>query len=169
MYEHICWRKPEFENNEGLYFLIRIESNFHGYEKDGNTHHEEWKGSCRKNLHIIIFQNNRVFAAEFNDNIREIPEEWKNLSNHDSCWRDAIQSYITSKCFETFDTVHKNAPEEVHPENKNSNLSVRVHHNLFGPLFKCVSGDIESDYEESSCGYFKKLSNVEIIKKQITV
>lgn len=104
------WDRPDI----AMYTCIQINSENHGYEADGNTHHPEWQSRVSRMIHVIITSRNRVYLA-ITDNhpdykIEKLdPSLFKNTSNHSSCWRsdglDQIDSVIRDSVFETIETT----------------------------------------------------------------
>lgn len=158
-----------FAQNEGLYFIVQISNNNYGFENDGNTRHKEWANHAKYYLHIIILKARRVFTAITNS--EEMPElpEWKNTSNHDSCFRhDGLQDIFTVGA-KVWEEAWKNTPDE-HKECMKMTTEYKINHGwLSGPLFKCVGVIFENDYKTDESGYFKKLTDISIIKKTITI
>jgi hypothetical protein len=116
----------------GLYFRVRIDQENFGYEKDGHTQHPEWRRRSIRVAHLIVTRNRNVFLA-VSSNLRDKPEseDFRNISNHDSCWRDAIESEIRNlecvtydDCFQHVPYPHRPAPVMVPP-------SIRLESSMF--------------------------------------
>lgn len=43
------------------------------------------------------------------------PNEWENLGNHDSCWRDSLQSWMNDTCWKMCDEVNQKTGFNVAP------------------------------------------------------
>jgi len=155
-----------FTNNEGIYFKIEINSVFHGYENDGNTHHEEWEGSCYKDMHVLMIYPHSVFTQVTEGRIHGIPQSnWVNTSNHNSCWRSGCDE-LTHLVFACHDEAHKNIPKDyVRRQYRTDNVDIRLETALAGSVFKFV--EVDWNYAPDQ-NYFKIINSVTPIKKTIT-
>ena len=157
-----------FQKNEGIYFQVKVSSECHGYEKDGNTHHPEWKGRCNAEFHVIILNGRKVFTNTIiNSFSKEIPQTgWVNTSNHNSCWSSGCDA-LTSLGFEVVQEAFKNLPEDeqglMYPLDSHVNFSLRT--GLFGSVFKFV----EVEMNDAEDNYHYDIFSVKQIKKQIEV
>lgn len=74
-----------------LMFSVHISQENYGYEKNGNTHHDEWRRRYNSTVHVIITARHRVYVAIGGFRWKTIPmTDWKNTSNHDSEWRGGL-------------------------------------------------------------------------------
>lgn len=169
LYEQLVHRNKNFSRNEGIYFCCQLDCECHGYEKDGNTQHQEWRGREIKDFHIIIINPHTVFTciSDANDHIFEIPspEKWINKSNHDSCWRDVSHKELTDLMFHCHDEAYKNCPKELRPETKSQGVSFSLRTSVCGPIFKYVKVEKVTDYEWNNYGYREKLTSIHSIDK----
>lgn len=98
----------------GLHFVVSLRVDDFGYEDDGHTYHAEWAGRSIKHLHIIVTRWHNLFAAVGESHaLSNIPmDAWKNLSNHDSCWTSAMDSFISEQWFSAVEEAQAGRPEE---------------------------------------------------------
>ena len=100
-----------------MYVRVRMSAGHYGYMPDGNTPHEYGARHYSRSIHFLMAGNVNVFAAvteEMFFGFERVPfEAWENISNHDTCWRDAIDSLITQIYFESCQDVHSHLPEEL--------------------------------------------------------
>lgn len=165
LYEQLIHYKEEFSRYEGIAFLCTIDSEFHGYEKDGNTHHEDWYGRSMKFIHVIILNYHQVYLHVSDERpfIGEFPQTgWKNTSNHDSCWRSGCDE-ITHLGFKCWDEAHKNCPKEHKPCTKDDEVRFELEFGLCGDLFKIV----KVEQEDHGDGYHYNLTSVKEIKSTL--
>lgn len=99
-----------------LYFRVKIDQENFGYEKDGNTFHKEWPRRSVQVVHVIVTRNHNVFVAIGGwAATRPGVEEFRNVSNHDSCWRDAIATEIRNVECELYEECFSHVPDEHRP------------------------------------------------------
>lgn len=161
--------------NHGILFSVGVHSECLGYEKDGNTHHPEWCNSFNGRLNIIITTRRKVFIA-LGDyklsiiSVKCLPDlsTWENVSNHDSCWKDAIDSALVDVCFNAHDEAFKNCPKELKPQTRDSAVDLDLSTSIGGQVFKLVKVVHEADPEQDS-SYFRKLTAVEFVKETLEV
>jgi hypothetical protein len=101
-----------------LYVSVDVGASHYGYEKDGNTEHEYGARHYRKLVHFLITGNVHVWTvkADFTGfPLSKIkPEDWENVSNHDTCWRtDGIHNALVDAYFESTTYVQEHLPEEM--------------------------------------------------------
>lgn len=77
---------------------------------------------------------------------------------------DSNEKYILTR-----EEAWENTPDE-HKKCMKMTSEYKIKHGWnSGPLFKCVGVIFENDYETDESGYFKKLTDIAIIKKTITI
>jgi len=164
LYEQLVHYKEEFTRKEGILFLCTIDAECHGYENDGNTHHEGWQGRCMKYIHVLILNGHQVYThVEDEYAFGQIPQTgWKNTSNHDSCWRNGSHE-ITSLGFECWDVAHKNCPKEHRPSTRDQSIRFGLGFGCLGNVFKIV----EVEKEDYGDGYHYILTKVDEIKSKL--
>lgn len=165
LYDNLVLHKEEFDVNEGMAFSITISSECLGFEEDGMTRHEEWRGHSMRQVYVIMLQNHQVFVhvSRSNSCLNELPQTgWKNTSNHDSCWRSGCD-IITDLGFKCWDEAFANCPEEHRRYSKDCDTRFDMNFGLLGPIFKTVR------VEKKSCsdGYHYEITKVEEIKSRL--
>lgn len=156
-------RMPVFSRNEGIYFKVQVRSEFHGYEKDGNTHHPEWAGRCTKYFHVLMLYPHCVFTQVTDEYSMDIPQTgWYNTSNHNSCWRSGCDK-LTYVMFDCYDEAHKNMPQELF-HSRSDDTSVDLRRNICDGTFSFV----EASWEYQEDDYHMTIKSVKEIKKTIT-
>lgn len=158
-------KNSAFKDNEGAYFVVKIDAENYGYEKDGNTYHKNWAKRKIEYLHIIILAQRTVFTCRSTSDNLPMCGQWKNTSNHNSCFREGIDE-ITKIGFELWDYVFEKTPEEHRPATRDGGVDFSLG-GLFSAPFKCVQVNHVADDPKDS--YFRKLTSIEIIKKTIEV
>jgi hypothetical protein len=105
------------DSKYGMAFMLDLYCENHGYEKDGNTHHPEWKRNYRKNIHVIILRPRMVFIAVTDETHLELvpPSEFNNTSNHDSCWRTDGLRLLREESWRAYNHCYDHMPEEHKP------------------------------------------------------
>ena len=171
LYKELCdrryqkyWSKEHIENLElGMYFLVNVSCTNYGYENDGNTKHDEWERTSRRYVHIVIHKHHRIYAAVTND-VRVKPDallkasEFKNIGNHDSCYRDSLSSLLSALYFEVYEECWSHVPA---PHNKPpiaADIEVAFE-SCFTPILNFVEVEREpiKDSKESNHGYLDRL------------
>lgn len=169
--------KDVFARNEGIYFQVHVGSHCNGYEMDGNTHHPEWEGRAKLLFHVIMLSHHQVFVnlteIESGPGFRAfgIPQDgWKNVSNHDSCWRDSFSSDLYETIYMVCDAAWANCPEEITKAkgSYDERVELEIKHGLLGAPFKFVRVDKQKDPEDDR-RYLELITKVETVEKQITV
>lgn len=99
----------------GLHFCVQIRVEDSGFEADSHTFHAEWANTSFKYLHIIITRwHNLHTAVGDSPDIRKIKlSDWTNLSNHESCWNSAMDSFISENWFNAIEEAQAGRPEEL--------------------------------------------------------
>ncbi|BCG50272.1 hypothetical protein [Ralstonia phage RP13] len=149
---------------QGMYFRVQMSMSNYGYEKDGNTKHDDWERHAYRTVHIVLLDPHYVFAAVSHKE-KEFstldPREFENLSNHDSCWKsaldkiDQVQSEMYEACFSHMPDEHRKAPVYVHPHNR---LDVGF---INDGAFKFVKCSYKSRSDNT---YFKNLLSIKEMK-----
>lgn len=101
----------------GILMSLRICGDNHGYEKDGSTFHKRWIAHYTKTIHFIVVNPYSVFAA-ISDRYdwRSISmDEWKNTSNHASCWRTDGFRDIFPETMKAYHVCYDHIPEKHRP------------------------------------------------------
>ena len=173
LYEQFVLRNDNFENDEGIHFCLKIDAENYGYEKDGNTYHEEWRKRSIKHIHFILLKWHKVFVSISEDDDfhgYELPEPktWKNTSNHDSCWRSDGFSDLSQTYFKIHNEIYANTPDEHKEAPVSSDIHFHLGHGwLSGPVFKFVK--VEHKALEIGNSYHRQLTKIEHIKKTIEI
>ena len=78
-------------NDIGLLVSVEVNVDNYGYLADGNTHVPAREAHFFKVLHFIITRNRRVYMTTTDLISAPVhPEDFVNLSNHDSCWVEGL-------------------------------------------------------------------------------
>jgi len=184
LYSQLMLHNMEFERNHGLMFKCQIRSECLGFEHDGNTRHDEWRGYAYVEVYIIMLRDHQVFIniIDPSGKVRkehtvklnpykplddfpiygEIPQHgWVNTSNHNSCWRDGC-SDLTSLGFNCWDEAHKNCPKEFRPATRDDSVTFSLQHG-YDKLFKLV----EVEQRPLDDGYHYELTKVKELKSKL--
>ena len=160
-------KNSSFKNDEGAYFVIKIGAENYGYEKDGNTYHKNWAKREIEYLHIIILAQRMVFTCRSKSNNIPTCDQWRNTSNHNSCFREGIDE-ITYIGFDLWKRVFESIPDKHKPATRDDGVDFTLGGGLyFCSPFKCVKVIHEAS-DKKDC-YFRKLTSIKIIKKTIEV
>lgn len=154
-------------HEEGIYFIIEIEGRNFGYEKDGNTFHEEWRKFEHKFVHVLIIRPHNVFIAVSDSSDTPEHEDFENTSNHDSCWRTDGFHKIGVATWDIYKDIYENTPDEHRPIPLAANMDFWLSHHWLGigDVFKFVK--VKMKYEGNSYKYH--LESLEVVKKTITL
>ena len=163
LFEQLIRYKDNFSTNEGIAFCCEVRSECHGYEHDGMTHHEEWRGFCLMYFYAMFINPQSVFIQERKEKCSSVPKTgWVNSSNHDSCWREGTQD-LTYLGFNCWDMAHRNCPKEFRPKTRDEGLDFSLRWGILGPVFKTVR--VEKTLMED--GYHWRITNVKEIKNSL--
>lgn len=146
----------------GIRYTVEVSARCFGYEKDGSTHHPEWEGQYYKVLHIIVAQPHRVYIARSatHDTHKIKPEEYKNISNHDSEWRSSLDK-IYQECMTAYDVAYQNMPENLKPAPIAANIEVSMTPIFNRPFsFVLIERTPLVDQERSNFGYFDAIKSI---------
>lgn len=159
-----------FKENEGIRFCVKIDADNLGFENDGNTYHKEWKCRIIRYFHVIMLYPHRIFTCVTDEqHFSTIPQDdWKNTSNHNSCWRNGCDDLI-SVGYECWEEAFAKVPEEHRKPPMVEGLDYTLDLSIMGNIFEFISCDMESDYDNDSSGYHKKISNIKRIHKKLTI
>lgn len=125
--EGLLFKAAREEPNLALAFSFTLSMENFGYEKDGNTCHDQWRRRYDRKLHFIVTSRHRVYTATIADDRGsddhtvwfakpwEVPVHlWTNTSNHSSCWRSDGLRMVHGEvraayehCFEWMPEAHK--------------------------------------------------------------
>ncbi len=110
---------------------------------------------------MLICCGTSVFSIIRNENHKRftwrdiLNTEWINLSNHDSCWIDAIRSFFNEIYFELCENVNN----KVAPITLETNVCLG-----FSQIFELINVDLITDpIREPGNNYWKKIVNIESI------
>lgn len=146
---------------KALYFRVTVTCQNYGYDSDYNFH-EEWVRDERVVVHIIVTANHEVFSYVGDFNICfdiEKPELFRNLSNHNSCWKDSFRLHdsgwkLWNKCWN----------HDFIPVNDKQNMIESVNYNMNycgSTLFKPVEVVHTQDDKSHNPEYFRKLISIQ--------
>jgi hypothetical protein len=179
LFNQVVENNESFESGkDGIMFNIKIKGDNHGFEKDGFTHHSEWQRSGCVRIGIIILKGRYVFSLssqnnkdedilslyDFDDMIKK-PELWKNESNHESCYRDAIKNIITD-AYLNIGLYINNVPDEHKPSKITGNVNIYLSE-ILRPLFTLVEVKHIPIYPTET--YFRRLTEIKRITKNVNL
>jgi len=164
--EQLVVYNDDFKMNEGIHFCLKLDVENLGFEKDGNTYHEDWESRKITFVHYIVVNHHSVYMAISKSTDIPTPETFKNTSNHDSCWR-SDGFYDLFKIFmKMYDETHKNTPKEHRPSPVSCSYKISLTTKwLSGKVFDFVK--IETEHKNNN--YHKNILKIEKIKKTITI
>ena len=147
-------------NELALYGCIEVSCENYGYERDGNTYRAEWEALSKHWLHFVLHKYHRVYMAVTLKPIRfdELNTlSWSNPSNHDSCYRSAVESEVAQyyskaykKCWDHVPAEHRRSPAE-------ADIEVTMY-SPFSPLFEIVT--VERKDLNPDDGYHDTICNI---------
>lgn len=93
-------------NSTAALFSMSLSSSYYGEDGNINNDSHVW-------IHFILCGGVNVWAVVTDNPTPENLEldAWENISNHDSCWRDAIRNLLSSIYFQECDFVQRMVPE----------------------------------------------------------
>lgn len=152
------WGIMSRDQQDGLALLFNVEVSIenHGFEKDGNTHHEEWEHHFFECLEYVVTARHEVF-------VRVNDGEWINTSNHDTCWYSDGLRDIFESLYRGWEHCYGHIPNE-------HRLSMRemYHHcTINGGILSQNMVQFARVSTERVNGYRRKLTKVNPIKFQI--
>lgn len=154
--------------NVGLHLAIEVSVDNHGYMKDGNTHVATREAHFFRVLHFIITNRHRVYYAVSEVHRRPKPEEYVNLSNHDSCWRSALDK-IDECEFEGYEHCfcHPGIPESERGSFYDNHSRIRTQFARFGTPLRYVK--IQRGPLPKADHYFDRLVGIEPLEFVVNV
>lgn len=159
------WKNPE-EKEYGVLFTLRINCENFGYEKDGNTFHEDWQHNAVIYVHYIILGSRKVFYA-INCSPDAKVEEFKNTSNHNSCWssdgfHDLFNVYMRlyKECWE-----NPNIPEDQRVKPCHADFYTDMQR----PKFVLVSHTATKDERGITEHYWRQITKIEMQEAFLTI
>lgn len=185
--EGLLFKAAREEPGLALAFALTLSMENFGYEKDGNTLHEEWRRRYDRKLHFIVTSRHRVYIATIADDRGsddhtlwfakpwEVPAHlWTNTSNHSSCWRSDGLSIIHTVVYEAYKHCFAWMPEE---HNRCSPRCRAYVHTTWGsgicngPLFTVVrvTRTEHEDPKVRQQHYHDRLAKVEEVKLKMEV
>jgi hypothetical protein len=151
----------------GIHFNVEVRCENNGYERDGSTRHEDWERRFFTYLHFVNVYPHRVYMARTPErDLRELnPADFRNIGNHDTCWKDSLRNELskvyfeaTSYCWDHVPKPHQRAPIE-------SNLWMSIVPLFLKPFrFVWVDRQQMKDYENSNSGYFDELKSIALLE-----
>lgn len=108
--------KEQLQRNQGMLFTYELQLSNYGYEKDGNTYHEEWVANSHKFVRILVANPHSIFIAVADysrDSVLNTPQpsDFTNLSNHDSCGFSTLENHLSKVWFEAYSAAYGHVPE----------------------------------------------------------
>ena len=153
----------------GMYFCLELSADNHGYENDGTTYHPEWEAHAHKYYHVIVLSGRRVYIlVSENAFLKDLnPKDFKNTSNHDSCWRSDGFGDLGKVLNDIFAKAYSHIPREHQPKYTTAGIYASLTPILM-PIFRYVRvkrGPLPQ--EKSNWGYFDQLLEITPINFKI--
>lgn len=141
------WNKRD----RALRFVLRADVDFYAGEDQKFPDR-----SGVRMMHVIITSRHRVYIAQNDGSITWVPkaEDYINVSNHNSCWSDAVDSDFTSAYFECAAFVHAGQPDKP-PRDMHQHCSFGA---IRGPVFEYVSVEFGPKLKDNN--YFDTLTKI---------
>lgn len=152
------WGIISREQRAGLALLFNVEVSIrnHGFEKDGNTYHEEWERRFFERLEYVVTARHEVF-------VRVNGGEWFNTSNHDTCWYSDGLRDIRESLDRGWEHCYNNIPDE----HQRSMREMYHHCTINSGILSQNMVQFARVSTEQGEGYRRKLTMVKPIKFQI--
>ena len=162
--KNVEFQNPKEEDKYGIAFTFDLDCSNHGYEQDGNTHHEEWERRYRKFIHVIVLRPRKCFVAVTEDHpyLKDVPLDlWKNTSNHDSCWRSDGLRVFHKEMHEAWKYCYEHVPKEHQRYPMDNQVSCELSR-VFGKPFQFVKVTDEAADDRSS--YHRRITSIEPVE-----
>ena len=159
--EYIGGRSFLHMKRKGLLFNIDLSCECDGYDKQGNLHHE-WVKYERCNITIIVAKPHNVFVNLLNT--KQI-EDYKNTSNHNSCWRHDGLSSIESFAHGMYHRVYANKPKDKRPSMVNADFFIWDSSDAFMQPVEIITKD-DSDRHKIDITDLQNIHMTDLFKKQ---
>ena len=171
LYEQLVRYNKDFTDEQGIWIRVTIKCSSSGYDKN-DKYHPDWENEASHVIHIIMLKHHQIFihvskSYGLCSNLPN-PDMFVNESNHDSCWRDAIQRKLTEVKFSVHSEAYKKYPKGEKLAPYKSGIRFSINHGLMGPIFKFVEVTKIPDPTLDTT-YFNKLTSVQVIEKTITI
>ena len=155
--------KPTYEiERKGIMFTIDLSCECYGYD-EFNVIKPSWAKHERHLISIIVAKHHNVFINV--DNINNI-NDYKNTSNHDSCWKNDGFVLIRDFAYKMYNSVYVNVPKEKRPNMINANFYIwNILRSFIQPVsIKCKP--IEDGYYEQITD-LKKIHITDLFKNKL--
>ena len=137
---------------KGVLFNIDLACECKGYDNKGNMHHE-WAKYERHNITVIVAKPHNVYVNL--SNTKNVAD-YKNTSNHDSCWRHDGLSLILDFAHDMYRRVYANKPEDKRPNMVNADFFI-------WDSFKDFMQPVEITTKNTEDGYHENITNIQSI------
>ena len=137
---------------KGLLFNIDLACECNGYDNKGNKHYE-WVKHERHNIAVIVAKPHNVYVNL--SNTKNVAD-YKNTSNHDSCWRHDGLSLILAFAYDMYRRVYANKPKDKRPNMVNADFFIWDSFNTFMQPVEITTKSIED-------GYHGNITNIQSI------
>ena len=105
---------------KGVLFNIDLACECNGYDNKGNKHYE-WVKQERHDIAVIVAKPHNVYVNLSNT---KSLADYKNTSNHNSCWRHDGLSLILDFAHDMYRRVYANKPEDKRPNMVNADFFI---------------------------------------------
>ena len=137
---------------KGVLFNIDLACECNGYDNKGNMHHE-WAKYERHNIAVIVAKPHNVYVNLSNT---KSVADYKNTSNHDSCWRHDGLSLILAFAYDMYHRVYANKPKDKRPNMVNADFFIWDSFNTFMQPVEITTKNTED-------GYHGNITNIQSI------
>jgi hypothetical protein len=130
-----------FKDNEGVHFVVSMDHENHGFTKKAEKHYPEYAKRSVGYYHVIILSRRMVFGCFAKTaSLHDVPiEDWKNTSNHSSCWKTDGFSEIGVYDFTLFEQSQSKCPKKKRPCYDMSSPFIQLNPLFVGDFIKFVS------------------------------
>ena len=137
---------------KGVLFNIDLACECNGYDNKGNKHYE-WVKHERHNIAVIVAKPHNVYVNLSNT---KSLADYKNSSNHSSCWGYDGLSLIWDFALDMYHRVYANKPKDKRPNMVNADFLIWDSFNTFMQPVEITTKSIED-------GYHGNITNIQSI------
>ena len=146
---------------KGVLFNIDLACECNGYDNKGNKHYE-WVKHERHNIAVIVAKPHNVYVNLSNT---KSVADYKNTSNHDSCWRHDGLSSIESFAHGMYHRVYANKPKDKRPSMVNADFFIWDSYDAFIQPVEIITKD-DSDRHKIDITNIQSIHITELYKNR---